>query len=117
MGFEGENFEVTVDLGEVKSVGAMGLDVLQLPESSILLPSSVEFYVSDDGINFKLLSTYYPSETDEIRPDGPIMLSKSFDNLRTQYIRIKATNIGACPPTLPCVGQKAWLFVSEVEIE
>jgi hexosaminidase len=45
------------------------------------------------------------------------MLARSFDNLRTRYIRIKATNIGTCPPTHPGEGQKAWLFVSEVEIE
>ena len=117
IGFEGDNFEVTVDLGEVKPVKAMGIDVLQLPGSWIFLPSSVEFFVSADGINFNLLNTIYPSETDEMRPDGLVMLSKAFDNLHTQYIRIKATNIGICPPALPCGGHKAWLFVSEVEIE
>lgn len=117
MGFEGNDFEITVDLGEVKAINALGLDVLLLPESGILLPTSIEFYVSDNGINFKTLSTYYPSETGEIRSDGPVMLLKAFDNLRTRYFRIKATNPGNCPPALPCAGQKAWLFVSEVEIE
>jgi hexosaminidase len=117
MGFESDDFEVTVNLGEVKSVTTMGIDVLSQPESIIFVPSSVAFYVSDDGNNFKLLSTYYPSETDDTRPDGPVMLSKKFDNLRTQYIRVKATNMGTCPPTLHCNGQKAWIFVSEVEIE
>lgn len=117
IGFEGNDFEVTVDLGEVEPIKAMGIDVLQLPDSWIFLPSSLEFYVSDDGITYNLLSTYYPSETDEIRTDGPVMLSKSFENLRAQFIRIKAINIGTCPPTLPCAGQKSWLFVSEVEIE
>ena len=117
MGFEGGDFEVTFDLGEVKPVKAMGIDVLQLPVSWIFLPSAVEFYVSNDGITFRLLSTYYPSETGEIRLDGPVMLSKAFDNLHTQFVRIKAVNIGICPPTLSCAGEKAWLFVSEVEIE
>jgi len=95
----------------------MGIDVLQLPGSWIFLPSSVEFFVSADGINFNLINTIYPSETDEMRPDGLVMLSKAVENLHTHYIRIKATNIGICPPALPCAGQKAWLFVSEVEIE
>ena len=117
MGYESGDFEVTFDLGEIKPVNALGIDVLQLPSSLIFLPSSVEFYVSDDGITFRLLSSYYPSETDETSPDGPVMLSKAFDNLRAQFIRIKATNIGTCPPALPCAGQKAWIFVSEVEIE
>ena len=117
MGFEGGDFEVTFDMGEVKQVNAMGIDVLQFTANSILVPQAVKFYVSNDGITYNLLSTYYPAETDEIRLDGPVMLSKAFDNLRAQYIRINATNVGTCPPNLPCEGQKAWLFVSEVEIE
>lgn len=117
MGFEGDDFEVTVDLGEIKAVNSMGVDVLQLPATWIFLPSSVEFYSSDDGITFHLLNTYYPSETDDIRLDGPVMLARNFDNLKTRFIRIKASNIGTCPPTHPGEGQKAWLFVSEVEIE
>jgi len=117
LGFEGDNFEVTVDMGEVKPVKALGIDVLQLPANLVFLPSSVEFYVSDDGIAFKLLKTYYPSETDDPMPDGPVMLSLTFDNVRTQFIRIRATNIGTCPAGHTEEGQKAWLFVSEVEIE
>jgi hypothetical protein len=117
MGFEGTNFEVIVDLGEVKQVNTMGLDVLKFPENSILVPDTVEFYVSIDGISYTLLSSYYPAETGEIRPDGPVILLKAFENLRTQFIRIKATNIGICPPGMSCAGQKAWIFVSEVEIE
>ena len=117
MGFEGDNFEVTVDLGEVKPVKALGIDVLKLPVNLIFLPSAVEFYISDDGIAFKLLKTYFPAETDDPMPDGLVMLSLTFDNIKTQFIRIKATNIGTCPPGHAEEGQKAWLFVSEVEIE
>ena len=117
MGYEGNDFEVTVDLGEVKPITMLGIDVLQLPVSWIFLPEKVEFYSSVDGKTFTLLNTYYPAETDDIRLDGPVMLARNFDNLRTQFIRIKATNIGVCPPTHPGEGQKAWLFVSEIEIE
>jgi len=117
IGFEGGDFEVTVDLGKVKPVNAMGIDVLLFPENSILIPATVEFYVSNDGITYTLLSTYYPGETGEIRLNGPVMLLKAFENLNTQYIRLKASNIGICPAGLSCEGQKAWIFVSEVEIE
>ncbi len=118
MGFEGNDFEVTADLGEIKTIKTLGVDVLQLPDSWIFLPEKVEFYASDDGVSFRLLNnTIYPAETDDIRLDGPVMLARNFDNLSTRYIRIKATNIGTCPATHPGEGQKAWLFVSEVEIE
>lgn len=117
MGYEGNDFEVTVDLGEVKAVKSLGVDVLQLPASWIFLPEKVEFYSSDDGKTFNLLNTYYPAETDDIRLDGPVMLARNFENLRTQFIRIKVTNMGTCPVGHPGEGQKAWLFISEVEIE
>lgn len=117
MGFDGNDFEITIDLGEIKVINALGLDMLLLPESGILLPSAIEFFVSDNGINFDALSTYYPSESGEIRADGPVMLAKAFNNLSSRYVRIKASNPGTCPPALPCAGQKSWLFVSEVEIE
>ena len=117
MGFESDNFEVTVDLGEIKPVKALGIDVLQLPANQIQLPASVEFYISDDGKTFKLLKTIYPSETDNPLPDGPVMLSRAFDNLQTQYFRIKATNLGNSPTGQSGEAKKAWIFVSEVEIE
>ena len=117
MGFESDNFEVTVDLGEIKPVKALGIDVLQLPANQIQLPASVEFYISDDGKTFKLLKTIYPSETDNPLPDGPVMLSRAFDNLQTQYFRIKATNLGNSPSGQSGEAKKAWIFVSEVEIE
>ena len=117
MGFEGDDFEVTVDRGELKPLNTLGIYVLQMPVSWIFLPTAVEYYASDDGITYKLLTTFYPAETDDIRLDGPVMLARNFDNITTRYIRIKATNIGVCPVTHPGEGQKAWLFVSEVEIE
>lgn len=117
MGFEGNDFEVTIDLGERKAINTMGVDVLQMPANWIFLPSAVEFYNSDDGKSFSLLNTIFPAEVDDIRLDGPVMLSRNFDNLVARYIRIKAVNLGICPPTHPGEGQKAWLFISEVEIE
>ena len=117
MGYEGGDFEVTVDLGEVKPMKTMGIYVLQMPSESIFLPAAVEYSCSDDGKVFRLLNTFYPSETDDIRLDGPVMLARNFDNISARYVRIKATNIGTCPATHPHEGEKAWLFVSEVEIE
>lgn len=118
MGYEGNDFEVSIDLGEIKKITTLGIDVLQLPQSWIFLPEKVEFYSSDDGKSYKLLNnTIYPAETDDIRLDGPVMLARNFNDLKARYIKIKATNIGTCPATHPGEGQKAWLFVSEVEIE
>jgi len=113
MGFENSNFEVTIDCGETRPVKVLGIDVLHMPAECILLPARVEFYASADGADYKLLKTYYTSESDNAAADGLVMLSMDFDNLSTRYIRIKAIHAPNCP--LP--GARPWLMVSEVEIE
>lgn len=113
MGLENDNFGVTIDCGETRPVKVLGIDVLHMPSECILLPVKVEFYTSEDGINFKLLKTYYTTESDQAAPDGLVMLSMDFDNLSTRYIRIKAIH----SPTCALPGTKPWLLVSEVEIE
>ncbi len=113
MGFENDNFGITIDRGEASPVKVLGIDVLHMPSECILLPAKVEFYVSADGNDYTLLKTYYTSESDNAAPDGLVMLSMDFDNLNTRYIRIKAFHAPACPIS----GSKPWLLVSEVEIE
>ncbi len=117
MGFQGNDFEVTIDLGEVKQVKTLALDVLQLHSACISLPQSIEFYSSNDSINYKLLTIYYPAETEIALPDGAVMLSRDFDNLRTQFIRIKVTNTRTCSQALPGEAKKTWFLLSEVEID
>ena len=113
MGFENGDFEITFDCGEARTIKVLGIDVLHMPSECILLPVSVEFYASADGIDYKLLKTYYTSESDKAAADGLVMLSMDFDNLSSRYIRIKANHAAGC--AVP--GAKPWLLVSEVEIE
>lgn len=116
MGFEGDNFEVVADLGESKPIKEFGIYVLQLPASWIFLPQSVEFLVSDDNKNFRTIVTIYPADIDDIRLDGPVMLARNIENVKAQYIKVKAVNQGICPAGHPGEGQKCWLMVSEIEI-
>ncbi|MBK7031369.1 MAG: alkaline phosphatase family protein [Bacteroidales bacterium] len=117
MGWEGDDFEVDIDLGEIRKIESIGLDVLQLPASWIFLPSRIEFYSSEDGIQFIEQGAYNPADVDDLRKDGPVLLARTFESLNTRYLRVKAYNTGTCPAGHPGEGQKAWLFISEVEIE
>jgi len=116
MGFEGDNFEIVADLGEIKPIKELGIYVLQQPASWIFLPQSVEFMVSDDGSTFKTVAKIYPAENDDIRLDGPVMLARYIENCKAQFIKVKAVNQGICPAGHPGEGQKCWLMVSEIEI-
>ena len=40
-----------------------------------------------------------------------------FKNIRAKHLKIKAENIGTCPPGHPGAGGDAWVFVDEVVVE
>ena len=41
----------------------------------------------------------------------------SFNKAEVEFIHIKATNIGVCPPRHPGAGGKSWLFCDEIIIQ
>ncbi len=49
LGFQGENLDATVDLGEARRIAGIGLDCLQNQGPWIFFPATVEFWVSEDG--------------------------------------------------------------------
>ena len=83
----------------------------------IFLPSSVEFSVSNDGHNFKLVSDL----NNNISEKGTKAFVHSFDfnaeNILARFIHIKAKNIGICPKWHKGAGEKAWLFCDEIGVE
>lgn len=117
MGFEMTDFEATVDFGKKRDITRIGLQVLQQPSNWIFLPTTAKFYSSDDGKNWNLLAEIETANIDDIRQNGPVLLSRSIGLVVTRYLRVSAGNTGVCPEGHPGAGQKAWLFVSEIVLE
>ncbi|HTL80214.1 MAG TPA: glycoside hydrolase domain-containing protein, partial [Bacteroidia bacterium] len=115
-GYEGKDLDVVVDLGSVKSFSRIKIGFLQDQGAWIFFPDSVMFYVSDDGKNFKLVSTVRdPIPKDK---DGPqINRFMSADPQKARYIRIVAKNMGKCPQWHAGRGNPAWIFSDEIEVE
>ena len=57
MGWSGNNLDVVVDLDSSVAIQYLQLNCLQQTQSWILLPKKVEFFISDDGENWKQLTT------------------------------------------------------------
>ena len=115
-GFEGENFDVIIDLGNPIDVSNVSIDFLQNAASWIFMPENVEVSVSTDGIK------YIPFTIENDIPEKttkPIIkqFKASFNKAEVEFIHIKATNIGVCPPWHPGAGGKAWLFCDEIIIQ
>ncbi len=56
-GYQGNDLEALIDMGQVKPVNTISLGTLQDSRSWIVFPKLVEYWVSDDGKNYKLAVT------------------------------------------------------------
>ena len=116
-GFEGEDMEVIVDLGEKKIVKKVSTDFLQFVFSWIFLPKQVEVSVSADGKNFTSVSVV--NSTIPLDKNGEIIytFAAEFSPVNAQYIKVKAESIKTCPIWHPGYPFKAWIFTDEIVIE
>ncbi|MEA3479014.1 MAG: family 20 glycosylhydrolase [Bacteroidota bacterium] len=113
-GFNGDDLEVVVDLGESNRISSISISFLQKMPTWIFLPEYVIFSVSLDGNEY--------TEVAEIINDIPIEkkeavikeFKKIFSGLDARYIKVKAKNIGKCPAWHSGAGNPAWIFADEL---
>lgn len=98
-------FDVTIDLGTVKTFSTVSLDFLQSEPAWIYYPAIVEISVSDDGSHFNTIyrQQYQPTHTSSFA----LRTITAKKGGKARYIRIKAM-----PPQR---GQ--WLFTDEVRVK
>ncbi len=80
------------------------------------MPEKVEFFVSNDGKNFKSVGVV-ENEIDQEAEDAVIQELDIRKKLSARYVRMVATNPGLCPDWHVGAGEKSWLFCDEVVIE
>jgi hypothetical protein len=115
-GYHGVDLEAVVDLGEPKSVLGIGLGALQDNNSWIFFPKQVVFSFSQNGKTWGdsvvVGNSVPPQDVDiAVREFGT-----NIRDLRTRYVKVRATNMGICPPWHKGAGDQAWLFVDEIII-
>ncbi|MFY7964145.1 MAG: glycoside hydrolase domain-containing protein, partial [Chitinophagaceae bacterium] len=118
-GYQAQDFEAVIDMKEVKQFAEISANFLQDTRSWILFPTKVEFYTSDDNINFKLAETIdntispqdYNVQTKKLK----VKTQKEFSTAR--YIKIKAFNYGKLPEWHAGKGDDAFIFIDEIEIK
>ncbi len=115
-GYDSIDFEAIVDLGSVQRVHKIGLGCLQDIGSWIWMPQWVEYYVSDDGQNFKLEGLIHNTIPDN---DYKAIIQDItyLTDIETRYIKLKAKNYGKIPAWHLGAGYPAWIFVDEIVVE
>ncbi len=115
-GYEGVDFEATIDLGKVTPVSTVWAGFMQQQGSWIFMPLRVDFSVSSDGEHFTKVASV-TNKLDE-RFEGTMIrdFTAKTGKREARYIRVHAVNRGVCPSWHAGAGGKAWIFVDEVGV-
>nr|WP_314497325.1 glycoside hydrolase family 20 protein [uncultured Chryseobacterium sp.] len=110
LGFQGSDVVATIDLEKKTKFSEVYFNALDNKGSWIHLAKSAQVFVSDDGINFKMISQIGSDKI--LTAKGKINLKVGDQNSR--FIKIKIENAGIIPAGNPGADSKAWLFVDEI---
>lgn len=116
-GYEGNDLEAVIDLGESKQIRKVSLGCLQDNNSWIFFPVEVEFALSEDGKDFHhgavVKNLVPPKEAGAMLKE----FSQNYEGATARFVRVRGRNIGTCPPWHKGAGGKAWLFADEISVE
>jgi hexosaminidase len=116
LGFEGTDCEAVIDLGQETEFNEVNVYTFAQPGSWIYSPKDISVLISIDGKEFSMPE----GEIGTIEPANSRINKTwfSFDhkNVKARYIKVKAKNYGTIPDGNPGAGNKAWLFVDEIEV-
>ncbi len=115
-GYNNQDFECVIDLGQVKPVHKLSAGFLQDIGPWIWLPKYVEFWASDDGERFNKITTV----THEIPDNDYKVILKDIEakvDISTRYIKVFAKGYGTIPEWHLGSGNPSWVFVDEIIVE
>ncbi len=116
-GFWQDDLVATIDLGKPTAVQEVALGCLQQTVAGIFLPREVKVEISADGKVFRELAT--AKHDVPLRDEGPLTHRFTVNVATTdaRFVRVTARNVGQIPEFSPARGEKAWLFVDEIEVD
>jgi putative alpha-1,2-mannosidase len=115
-GYQGNDLVAVIDMGQVKPIKTVSLGTLQDSGSWIVFPKQVEYYISDDGKNYKLAATV----NTKIDIDDVEIQTQNFTanlDLKARYIKVVAKQYGPLPGWHESKGQPSYIFADEITIE
>jgi hypothetical protein len=116
-GFEGQNLDMTIDLGKLQKINRVNANFLQDENSWIFFPTRLQVEISEDG------KTYVPAgETLCDTPPAALgvlqkELSLELGGKKARYLRVVGVSLGKCPVTHKGAGNACWIFADEVGVE
>jgi putative alpha-1,2-mannosidase len=115
-GYQGVDLVAIIDMETVKPIKQVTLGTLQDTGSWVVFPKYVEYWVSDDGINYKLTTTV----NTKIDIKEPGIKTQDFTaqlNVNTRYIKLVAKQYGPLPDWHESKGEQSYIFADEIVVE
>lgn len=115
-GYQGKDVEAVIDMGQVKAVRSVSFGALQDTRSWIVFPKSVQYWLSDDGKNYKLAATVESKiDVKDLEPQTQQYTAPL--NARARYIKVVAKQYGPLPDWHESKGSPSYIFADEIMVE
>lgn len=117
-GYQSQDFEAVVDLKEVKSVSEISARFLQDQRSWILMPTKVDYYISDDNVNFMFFGSVNNTLDPKLEENTILnFTSNEIKGKKARYVKVIAKNFGKLPEWHQGAGGDAFIFIDEITIK
>jgi hexosaminidase len=115
LGFSGTDCEAVIDLGKEEKITNVIIHCLRESGSWIYRPLTVEVFISSNGTDFTSagLTDDFKIKTKGLETGT---MKVEFAEKNSRYVKVVIKNWGEIPSGNPGEGNKAWLFVDEIEI-
>jgi len=115
-GYQGSDLIAIIDMEKIRPVQQVSLGTLQDTRAWIVFPQYVQYWVSDDGSNYKLAAT---ANTKVDIKDMKVQTQEftAALNLKTRYIKIIAKQYGPLPEWHESKGNQSYIFADEIGIQ
>ncbi len=116
LGFTTPSVSFVIDMGEKTDIKSITPSFLSDANSGIFLPRNIKVSVSDDGDNFKEITT---TKNSEISKRGePYLVPININcNEKGRFIRFDIKPFGKIPEGYLFKGTTSWLFIDEVIVK
>ena len=113
---EGNDFEATVDLGQLIEVKEIKASFLQDQVAWIFYPVFVEILTSSAGDEYNIIKTFIHKTKQNLTQEIKFFTTSLTDE-KIRFIKIRAKSQGECPSWHPGNGGPAWIFVDEIVVQ
>lgn len=112
LGWNGNDLETIINLEKSETISSITVGFLKEELNWIYLPKEIEFFTSNDGVQFTSIGKQTAENINQER-----FAIINIKPTKAKYVKIVATNFGKIPSGKPGAGEDSWLFCDEIQIK